>query len=367
MTMKNLNTFILLAFFLSACANPKSYHLKGSVDEASLNGQKVLLYGISQETGLVALDSAVIDKNAFNLQGKVDSVGWYVLMIQPSTAQPIYKDFYVGGKLDCLVKNNKIRITGSDVNNAYQAFEDQYTVMTAELIRLDASVKEKPQDENARTAFNAAYATFVKSFRELAKKTVLDNMDNALGVHIFQAALSTFENSDLVAILAKASPEFLKDETVKMVKTQLDLSKNVQEGVKCPDLKMMAPDGSQTSLYQFIGKGNFVLIDFWASWCPPCMKELPNVLACYKQYHPKGFDVVGVSLDEEAASWKGAIEKNQIPWHQMSDLAGWKSQAVSVFSFSSIPHTVLVDPNGIIVVKNLRGEDLQNKLAEIYK
>jgi hypothetical protein len=72
-------------------------------------------------------------------------------------------------------------------------------------------------------------------------------------------------------------------------------------------------------------------------------------------------------LDEEAASWKAAIEKNQIPWHQMSDLAGWKSQAVSVFSFSAIPHTVLVDPNGIILVKDLRGEDLKTKLAELYK
>jgi peroxiredoxin len=159
----------------------------------------------------------------------------------------------------------------------------------------------------------------------------------------------------------------MKDGTVKMVKAQLDLSKNVQEGSKCPELKMMAPDGTQVSLSQFIGKGNYVLIDFWASWCGPCMKELPNVLECYKIYHPKGFDIVGVSLDEDATAWKGAIEKNQIPWHHMSDLAGWKSQAVTVFSFSGIPHTVLVDPTGVIVAKNLRGEELKAKLAEIYK
>lgn len=365
--MKNLITLFLLAFFLTACANTNTYQLKGSATDAKWNGQKVLLYGISETTGLVAIDSTVVEKNAFNLKGKVDTAGWYVLMIQNNGAQPIYKDFYVGGKLECAVKDNKIRISGSEVNDAYQAFEDQYTVMTAELIKLDELVKANPQDENAKNAFNASYATFLKSFRELSKKTILDNMANPLGIHIFQAALSSLEAVDLEAILSKASPEFLKDGTVKMVKAQLDVSKNVQEGSKCPDLKMMAPDGVQVSLSQFIGKGNYVLIDFWASWCSPCMKELPNVLECYKLYHPKGFDIVGVSLDEDAAAWKGAIEKNQIPWHHMSDLAGWKSQAVTVFSFSGIPHTVLVDPNGMIVAKNLRGEELKAKLAELYK
>ena len=331
--MKNLTTLLLMTFFLTACANPKAYNLKGYADDAKWNGQKVLLYGISEATGLVALDSTVIDKNAFSIQVKVDTVGWYVLMIHDGLAQPIYKDFYVGGKLECAIKEGKIRISGSEVNDAYQSFEDQYAVMTSELIKLDEKVKANPQDEQAKNTFNAAYATFLKSFRELSKNTILKNMGNPLGIHIFQAALSSLENTDLEMILAKASPEFLKDGTVKMVKAQLELSKNVQEGSKCPNLKMMAPDGSQVSLSQFIGKGNYVLIDFWASWCSPCMKELPNVLECYKRYHPKGFDIVGVSLDEDAVAWKGAIEKNQIPWHHMSDLAGWKSQAVAVFCF----------------------------------
>lgn len=365
--MKNLITFILLTFFLTACATPNSYNLKGSVDDAKWNGKKVLLYGINEITGLVALDSAVVEKNAFSLKGKVDTAGWYVLMIQNGDAQPIYKDFYVGGKLDCKVKGDKIRITGSGVNDTYQSFEDEYNVMTADLVKLNEVVKANPGDEATKNAFNAAYATFLKSFRELSKKTIVDNMGNPLGVHIFQAALSSLETSDLEAILAKATPEFLKDNNVKMVKAQLDLSKNVQEGSVCPDLKMMSPEGAQVSLSEFIGKGNYVLIDFWASWCAPCMRELPNVLDCYKTYHPKGFDIVGVSLDEDGAAWKGAIAKNQIPWHHMSDLAGWKSQAVTVFSFSGIPHTVLVDPKGIIVAKNLRGEELKAKLAELYK
>jgi len=365
--MKNLITAIFLVFFLTACAKPNNYNLKGSVDDAKWNGQKVVLYGIDDATGLVALDSTVIEKNAFNLKGQVDTVGWYVVMVQSAVNQPIYKDFYVGGKLECQLKENKIRISGSEVNDAYQAFEDEYTVMTAELVKLNEIVKANPQDETTKTAFNTAYATFMKSFRELSKKTILDNMKNPLAIHIFQAALSSLENTDIETILAKASPEFLNDGTVKMVKEQLSKSKNAQEGSKCPELTMYSPDGVQVALSQFVGKGNYVLIDFWASWCAPCMRELPNVLECYALYHPKGFEVVGVSLDEDAAAWKGAIEKYKIPWPHMSDLAGWKSQSVTVFSFSGIPHTVLVDPNGVIVAKNLRGSELKAKLAEIYK
>lgn len=365
--MKNRILFFFLAFLMSACAKPNAYLLKGNVEEPKWNGQKVLLYGISDVTGLIALDSTVIEKNSFSLKGEVDTVGWYVLMIRKDDAQPIYKDFYVGGKLDCKLKDDKIRITGSPINDAYQSFEDEYTVMTAGLIKLNEIVKANPQDAKAKSAFEQAYATFLKSFRELSKKTIMDNMDNPLGIHLFQAAISSLENADLEALLAKASPEFLKDGTVKMVKAQLDLSKNVQQGNACPDLKMRSPEGAQISLSQFIGKGNYVLIDFWASWCAPCMRELPNVLECYQTFHPKGFDIVGVSLDEDAAAWKGAIEKNKIPWHHMSDLAGWKSEAVTVFSFSGIPHTVLVDPNGLIVASDLRGEALKSKLTELYQ
>jgi peroxiredoxin len=365
--MRNHLTFLFLTFFLMACANPNAYNLKGSSDDAKWNGQKVILYGINEATGLVALDSTVIEKNAFSLKGKVDTAGWYVLMIHNGELQPIYKDFYIGGKLDCVVIKDKIRITGSEVNDAYQSFEDQYILMSTDLIKLNDVVKANPQDESAKTAFNAAYAIFLKSFRELSKKTVIENMGNPLGAHIFQAALSSLENSDLEAILLKATPEFLKDGTVKMVKAQLELSKNVQEGSKCPELKMMSPEGTQVSLSDFIGKGDFVLIDFWASWCSPCMRELPNVLECYHAYHAKGFNIVGVSLDEDVNAWKGAIEKNKMAWPQMSDLAGWKSTAVTIFSFSSIPHTVLVDTKGYIVAKDLRGDDLKAKLSELYK
>jgi peroxiredoxin len=364
--MKKITSVLFLALIAMACTAINSYNIKGELDDASWNGRQIALYGITSQNTLIGIDSTIIKSQAFHLSGKLDTVGWYVLMIRDDQGQPIYKDFYADGSLSCTFKNGSLRISGTKLNDDYQTFEDQYNVLTKDLVQLNSQLKADPENEALKSTFNQAYELFVKSFRQLALKTITENIQTPLGVHIFQTSLSTLENSDIESILKKATPEFLADPIVKMVVEQINLSQKVNEGNPCPDLSMLRPDGSPVSLSSYVGKGTYVLIDFWASWCGPCMRELPNVLACYEKYHAKGFEVVGVSLDEESEPWKRAIEKNKIPWPQMSDLAGWKSQAVAVFSFSSIPHTVLVDPKGIIIAKNLRGEALERKLADLF-
>lgn len=112
-------------------------------------------------------------------------------------------------------------------------------------------------------------------------------------------------------------------------------------------------------------KGKYVLVDFWASWCGPCRAENPNVLNVYNQYKDKGFTVVGVSLDDKEKNWKKAIEDDKMPWTQVSDLKGWKNEVSVYYGILGIPTTFLVDPQGKIIAKNLRGEMLRKKLAEL--
>lgn len=135
-------------------------------------------------------------------------------------------------------------------------------------------------------------------------------------------------------------------------------------GFEAPDLVGMTPDSQSYALSKMRGK--YVLIDFWASWCGPCRRENPNVVAQYNKYKDKGFDILGVSLDRDMASWKRAIEQDGLPWRHISDLKGWQSGHAQLYSVNSIPQTVLVDKEGKIIARNLRGETLEAKLKELF-
>ena len=134
-------------------------------------------------------------------------------------------------------------------------------------------------------------------------------------------------------------------------------------GFEAPDLVGMTPDSQSYSLSKLRGK--VVLIDFWASWCGPCRRENPNVVKNYNKYKDKGFDILGVSLDREPGAWKKAISDDGLPWHHISDLKGWQSSHAALYSVTSIPQTVLVDKDGKIIARNIRGEQLGDKLKEI--
>lgn len=133
------------------------------------------------------------------------------------------------------------------------------------------------------------------------------------------------------------------------------------------DLTMNDLTGKEVKLSQWVGKGNYVLVDFWASWCGPCRAEMPFVVESYKRYHDRGYEIVGVSFDVKHDAWADAVERLGMTWPQMSDLKGWRCAAVATYGVEAIPSNILVDPQGVIVAADLRGENLLNTLAEIYK
>lgn len=135
-------------------------------------------------------------------------------------------------------------------------------------------------------------------------------------------------------------------------------------GAEAPDIEQQTPEGKTFSLAQLRGK--YVLIDFWASWCKPCRIENPNVKKVYAKYNKKGFEILGVSLDRSQDAWIAAIQQDGLPWKHVSDLAFWNNAAAQQYGVNSIPYTVLVDPEGRILAKGLRGAGLESKLEEIF-
>jgi peroxiredoxin len=138
-------------------------------------------------------------------------------------------------------------------------------------------------------------------------------------------------------------------------------------GTKFIDFEMPAPDGKMVKLSDYAGKGKLVLVDFWASWCGPCRQDMPGVVELYAQYKDKGFEIVGVTLDRDGDAWKKSLTDMHMTWPQMSDLQYWQSAAAQLYAVNSIPHTMLIDGEGTIIARGLRGEALSAKLAEVLK
>lgn len=144
----------------------------------------------------------------------------------------------------------------------------------------------------------------------------------------------------------------------------VDKMKLLAVGQPAPEISLPDPDGNLVTLSSYRGK--YVLVDFWAKWCGPCRQENPNVVKMYHKYKDRGFDVLGVSLDRTRADWVQAIEEDGLEWTHVSDLKYFNSEAATLYNINAIPFSVLVDPNGIIIAKNLRGKGLEKKLDSLF-
>ncbi len=169
----------------------------------------------------------------------------------------------------------------------------------------------------------------------------------------------TFGNQVIDSAKDKNDPKIIK------LQKQIDRAKSFMRGAPAPDFAQKDPEGNERSLSDL--KGKIVLIDFWASWCGPCRRENPNVVKLYNKYKDQGFEILGVSLDRDKTRWMKAIKKDKLEWLHISDLKGWKNSAAKLYGVSSIPHTVLVDREGKIIARNLRGATLEQKLAEVFE
>ncbi|MFD2965784.1 TlpA disulfide reductase family protein [Sphingobacterium bambusae] len=178
----------------------------------------------------------------------------------------------------------------------------------------------------------------------------------------YSYSLSPEEITRHIALL---SPALQQTQYVRILRDLVEKQTAVAPGKKAIDFFSKDQDGKEVRFFDHLGKG-YVLLDFWAAWCPPCRKENPNIVAAYKQYKDQGFSVFGVSLDKEKSAWLKAINDDGLHWTQVSDLAFWDTQAAALYGVRFIPSNLLVAPDGTIVAKNIKGEDLQRKLAEIY-
>ncbi|MDM1050222.1 TlpA family protein disulfide reductase [Sphingobacterium hotanense] len=170
---------------------------------------------------------------------------------------------------------------------------------------------------------------------------------------------------ELQGLFKKLDKKVRKSNSGKLFERYLDALKNTQVGKKAPSITQLDLSGEPYALSDL--KGKYVLVDFWASWCPPCREENPRLVKTYAEFKDKNFEILGVSFDKEFANWDKAIKDDKLTWKHVSDLQGWNNSAGQTYGVKAIPQNILIDPNGIIIAKNLHGDALNAKLREVLK
>ena len=318
----------LLAF--SSCAEEKKgYVIDGQVTDVK-DGMMYLKKYVDKS--FVEVDSAVIVDGKFKFEGVASEALAHGLTTRKESNRPLV--FFLDNDAMNVTMNEsgkEMTITGSEANDIYLR---NAKITRAKDYSLDSLLAAHPASPVA--------AYFV--VKDFAYKLDLEGMK---------------------AVRAKLDASLAGSEYVNQIESMIARMENVQVGSMAPDFTLPDVDGNPVSLSSFRGK--YVLVDFWAAWCPDCRKENPNIVAAWNKYQDKNFAVLGVSLDRNRDQWLAAIEKDGLTWTQVSDLKYWSSDAAVLYCIRWIPMSFLIDPEGKIVAVGLEGEELHNKLEELLK
>lgn len=358
---RNLFAIATAALLLAACQSGSNYTVSGTAPFAQ-EGDSIEL-ALVKGRSFEPVAKVAIENGKFNFAGQTDTCQMAVLTIG---GRPMAQLFLEQGdiKVD-LSQDEAANAVGTLNNNRMEAFNTLLQDIYEEYGQLAEKAENPELSEEDKASLKEQMDAVESKFDEAIKSSVSDNADSQFGLYILQQYNYNFLPEELAPILEAYAQNFPGDAAIARMKENNDKVLNTSTGKKFIDFEMPDPEGNNVKLSDFIAQNKVTLVDFWASWCGPCRQEMPTVKAAYEAFKDKGFGIVGVSLDNNAESWKKAIDQLEITWPQMSDLKYWDSEGAALYGVRAIPATVLVAQDGTILARDLRGEAIAEKLTEL--
>lgn len=374
------------AALLAACNSTPGYKISGTVANPDLNGQYVYLYeyGVPNQ---MPMDSAQVKNGSFVMKGVQNNPELCVVTFSESVIPQRDKNKYAANRMmgpvdndlytavlvldnsDITVKLDTFsRVSGTPENDSLQVLINDMELYNQQAAPIAVQMKNfKNLNEADKSRLQQWYDQYVRNRVNRAKTYVDRNLNKLSGAYVF-SQYANFMGDDVQSdVLTRADSTFKSVPGIDRIEQHVNTLKKVAVGQRFANFSMQDADGKTVQLSDYAGKDKYILLDFWASWCPPCIKEMPEMVKMYNKYRTKNFDIVGVSLDQNKEAWLKAVVQYNMKWPQVSDLKGWENQAALLYGVTSIPYTVLIAPDGTIIEKGMNAQQVDKKLAETFK
>lgn len=332
---------------------PAHYTIEGATDSI-LNGKTVYLYDYGSGR---KLDSVLVDSNKFVFKGIVDTIRF----CQINIGRPFVDLIIDTGTIIVDLKGHNA--SGNILNEKLAEYNKQIKDINEERGNVYNELKEQYKDEaKLRSVFDSIYRNVWRpKYINLLDKSIEANADNIIGAIVLSEMSMSYRTGQMDTAIAKLSKDIATLALAERTIERNETLKKTAEGQKFTDFTIDQPDGTKASLSDYAGKGKYVLVDFWASWCGPCRGETPNLKELYEKYKGDKFEIVGVVVWDRLEDTQKAIEEDKMTWPQILDA---KEIPTKLYGINGIPHIMLIGPDGTIIARNLRGDQMKKEVAK---